>query len=262
MLAAALGVGGCAFSPGGFETVVKTGAVQPSTFRRMASLHMDRGAPILIRIYKQESTLEVWKQDRSGKFALLKTYPICKYSGMLGPKKTEGDHQAPEGFYEVTPEQLNPNSREYLSFNVGYPNAFDRSLGRTGSFLMVHGGCKSVGCYAMTDEEMEEIYGLVYQAFQGGQDKIQLEAFPFRMTEENIARYADDPNAPFWKMLKSGSDAFAEIRLPPRVAVCGQQYVFNAPASAKDLDPVAPCPPEIRSTDVAGDQMYSQRPPF
>src|SRR5437773_2347587 len=178
-----------------------------STLRHMESLNIDRAAPILIRIYKEESTLEVWKQDRTGKFALLKSYPICKFSGKLGPKIVQGDYQAPEGFYDITPEQMNPLSNEYLSFNIGFPNAFDRSLGRTGSFLMVHGGCRSVGCYAMTDSAMEEIYGLVEEAFRGGQEKVQLQAFPFRMTAQNLASHAGDPNMPFSEMLKTGSDA-------------------------------------------------------
>jgi murein L,D-transpeptidase YafK len=208
----------------------------------MESLNMDRAAPVLIRIYKEENTLEVWKEDRNGKFVLLKSYPICKFSGKLGPKIAQGDYQAPEGFYDITPEQMNPNSSQYLAFNTGYPNAFDRSLGRTGSFLMVHGGCKSVGCYAMTDYQMEEIYGLVEEAFKGGQEKIQLAAFPFRMTTQNLARYAYDPNAPFWAMLKSGDDAFSATGRPPSVAVCNQRYVFNL-KGADDLDANAPCPP-------------------
>lgn len=208
----------------------------------MESRNMDRAAPVLIRIYKEERMLEVWKQDRTGKFALLNSYPICKFSGILGPKTAQGDRQAPEGFYDITVDQMNPQSSEYLAFNVDFPNAFDRSLGRTGSFLMVHGGCRSVGCYAMTDYQMEEIYGLVDEAFKAGQDQVQLQAFPFRMTEENLARHADDPNTPFWQMLKTGSDAFAEAGRPPAVAVCAQRYVFNPPFPSKDLDPSAPCP--------------------
>ena len=233
------------------EPIVRTGTVRMSTLRHMESLNMERAAPILIRIYKEESTLEVWKQDRTGKFALLKPYPICKFSGKLGPKIVEGDLQAPEGFYDITPEQMNPLSQEYLSFNIGFPNAFDRSLGRTGSFLMVHGGCKSVGCYAMTDYEMEEIYGLVDEAFKGGLDKIQLAAFPFRMTTQNLARHADDPNAPFWQVLKMGSDAFFATGRPPSVAVCDQHYVFNPVGTDNDLDPGAPCRSDINSTPVA-----------
>jgi murein L,D-transpeptidase YafK len=202
---------------------------------------MDRAAPVLIRIYKQESILEVWKQDRSEKFALLSSYPICKFSGNLGPKLMQGDHQAPEGFYDITPHQMNPNSSEYLAFNTGFPNDFDRSLGRTGSFLMVHGGCRSVGCYAMTDSAMEEIYGLVEEAFKGGQEKVQLQAFPFRMTAQNLASHAGDPNMQFWEMLKAGSDTFLATNQPPRVAVCERRYVFN-PVIFGDLDPSAACP--------------------
>jgi murein L,D-transpeptidase YafK len=255
VVAAFLGLAGCGAYVERPERVVKTGTVQVATLRQIESLDMDRAAPILIRLYKEDSTLEVWKRDRSGRFVLLKSYPICRFSGTLGPKETEGDHQAPEGFYEITPAQLNPFSREYLAFNIGYPNTFDRSLGRTGSFLMVHGGCRSVGCYAMTDEQMEEIYGLVYEAFQAGQDRIQLEAFPFRMTAQNLARHADDTNAPFWRMLKQGSDAFLAAYTPPAVAVCGQRYVFNAGYSDKDLDPMAPCPPGI---GAIADVRYEQ----
>ena len=241
---------GCASTGYAPHTAVRTGSVRTATLKQMDSLDMDRTAPVVIRIYKEESTLEVWKQDRSGKFALLGAYPICKFSGNLGPKLAQGDHQAPEGFYDITPDAMNPNSSEYLAFNTGFPNAYDRSLGRTGSFLMVHGGCRSVGCYAMTDAAMAEIYGLVEQAFQGGQDKVQLQAFPFRMTAQNLASHADDPNMPFWQMLKTGSDAFAGTAQPPRVAVCDRRYVFN-PMLAGDLDPSAPCPLGIDSTAIA-----------
>jgi murein L,D-transpeptidase YafK len=241
-------------SLGGCSSVlyeVRTGTVRTSTLRQMESQNIDRAAPVLIRIYKEERMLEVWKQDRTGKFALLKSYSICKFSGKLGPKIAEGDRQAPEGFYDITSYQMNPQSSEYLSFNVGFPNAFDRSLGRTGNFLMVHGGCRSVGCYAMTNNQMEEIYGLVDEAFKGGQDKVQLQAFPFQMTAENLVRHAQDPNAPFWQMLKTGSDAFSEAGRPPTVAVCDQRYVFNPLVTSKDLDPSAPCPSGIDSTPVA-----------
>lgn len=242
-------VAGCSSLRYKTEPEARTGTVRMPTLLQMESLNMDREAPILIRLYKEENTLEVWKQNRTGKFALLKSYPICKFSGKLGPKIAEGDYQAPEGFYEITPEQLNPYSSQYLSFNIGFPNAFDRSRGRTGSFLMVHGGCKSVGCYAMTDYQMEEIYGLVQEAFKGGQDKIQLAAFPFRMTTQNLARHAYDPNGPFWAMLKSGNDAFLATGRPPSVAVCDRRYVFNLDG-AEDLDPDAPCPPSV-ATNVA-----------
>ena len=240
---------------------VRTGIVRPSTLRQMESQNIDRAAPVLIRIYKEERMLEVWKQDRTGKFALLNSYPICKFSGTLGPKMAQGDRQAPEGFYDITTDQMNSQSSEYLSVNVGFPNAFDRSLGRTGSFLMVHGGCRSVGCYAMTDYQMEEIYGLVDEAFKAGQDQVQLQAFPFRMTEENLARHADDPNTPFWQMLKTGSDAFAEAERPPAVAVCAQRYVFNPPFPSKDLDPSNPCPSGTDPAATAALQSLAPKTP-
>jgi murein L,D-transpeptidase YafK len=245
------GLGACSTTQHAQKSAVRTGTVRPSALKQMETLNMDRAAPILIRIYKEESTLEVWKQDRSGKFALLNSYPICKFSGNLGPKLVQGDYQAPEGFYDITPNQMNPNSSEYLAFNTGFPNAFDRSLGRTGSFLMVHGGCRSVGCYAMTDYAMEEIYGLVDEAFKGGQEKVQLQAFPFRMTAQNLAKHAGDPNMPFWEMLKAGNDAFLAAERPPRVAVCDRRYVFN-PAVEGNFDSSAPCPIGIDSTPMAG----------
>ena len=253
----AAGLGGCSSTINVPKTTVRTGTVRTATLGQMESLDMDRAAPVLIRIYKEESTLEVWKQDRNGKFALLNSYPICKFSGNLGPKLMQGDYQAPEGFYDITSGQMNPNSSEYLAFNTGFPNAFDRSLGRTGSFLMVHGGCRSVGCYAMTDYAMEEIYGLVDEAFKGGQEKIQLQAFPFRMTTQNLASHAGDPNMAFWEMLKAGSDAFLATEQPPRVAVCDRRYVFN-PVVAGTLDPSAPCPFGIDSTAVASAERSSQ----
>ena len=222
--AAALALAGCA---GDIAERVNIGSVYPETVALMEAQGMDRGAPIMIRITKEDSTLEVLKEDRHGRYRPLKTYNICRFSGGLGPKKAFGDHQAPEGFYSVAPNQMNPHSREYLSFNVGYPNAYDRSLGRTGDSLMVHGGCRSVGCYAMTNAQIEEIYGLAHEAFAGGETAIPLEAFPFRMTQDNLQRHRDDPNADFWGMLKQGSDAFEARARPPQVAVCGGRYVFS-----------------------------------
>ncbi len=218
-----------------------TGTVSGETLALMEQRNMDRGAPILVRIYKEDSKLEVWKQDRTGRFEPLKSYAICRYSGTLGPKKFEGDHQAPEGFYKVGRGQMNPHSREYLSFNIGYPNTYDRAWGYTGDSLMVHGGCRSVGCYAVTNEQVDEIYGLAYEAFAAGQRDIQLQAFPFRMTEANLARHAADPNIDFWRMLKPGSDIFDSTHLPPQVAVCNKQYVFGAPTMVGSANPGGLC---------------------
>src|SRR5438270_9919673 len=163
--------------------------VPPKLIAAMTEKDMDLQSPILVRLFKQEAELEVWKQDRSGRFALLKTYPICRWSGDLGPKVREGDRQAPEGFYSITPGQMNPQSAYYLSFNTGYPNAYDQALGHTGSQLMVHGDCSSRGCYAIADEQIREISAIGRECVFGGQRAFQLQAYPFRMTPLNMAKH-------------------------------------------------------------------------
>jgi murein L,D-transpeptidase YafK len=202
--------------------------VSPKLVAEMVEKDMDLQSPMLVRLFKQEAELEVWKQDRSGRMALLKTYPICRWSGDLGPKVREGDRQAPEGFYNISPGQMNPQSAYYLSFNTGYPNAFDRALGRSGSQLMVHGDCSSRGCYAMTDEQIAEIYSLGRESFFGGQKSFQLQAYPFRMTPINMAKHRNNPNMPFWKMIKEGYDHFEVTRQEPKVDFCEKKYVFDA----------------------------------
>jgi murein L,D-transpeptidase YafK len=181
------------------------------------------GAPVFLRIFKRESELELWMK-RGSRFVLFATYPICRWSGTLGPKHREGDRQAPEGFYTVDKSQLNPNSRWHRSFNLGYPNAFDAGHGRTGSFLMVHGGCTSIGCYAMTDEIVDEIWRLVTAALDGGQARFSVHAFPFRMTDDNLAIHSGASDAAFWRDLKAGYDAFEEYATPPLVSVCDGRY--------------------------------------
>ena len=238
-LLAAIALGGCQVD-GTLPANSKAMApLSPRILAEMNQRNMDKEAPILVRIFKQESELEVWKQDRDGKFALLKTYPICRWSGELGPKIREGDRQAPEGFYTITPAQMNPNSAYYLSFDLGYPNAFDRSLGRTGAQLMVHGDCSSRGCYSMTDEQIAEIYALGREAFFGGQKSFQVQAYPFRMTAENMAKHRNSPHMAFWKMLKRGSDHFEVTRLQPKVNVCDRHYVFDAEAPANATRPLS-----------------------
>lgn len=230
--------------------------VPPKLVAAMTEKDMDLQSPILVRLFKQEAELEVWKQDRSGRFALLKTYPICRWSGDLGPKVREGDRQAPEGFYNISPGQMNPQSAYYLSFNTGFPNAFDKALGRTGSQLMVHGDCSSRGCYAMTDEQIAEIYSLGRESFFGGQRAFQLQAYPFRMTPANMAKHRNNPNMPFWKMIKEGYDHFEVTRQEPKVDFCEKKYVFDA-VKAPDAkrDPVfeasAKCPAYVIPDEVA-----------
>lgn len=230
--------------------------VPPKLLAAMSEKNMDLQSPILVRLFKQEAELEVWKQTRSGQFALLKSYPICRWSGDLGPKVREGDRQAPEGFYSINPGQMNPQSAYYLSFNTGYPNAFDKALGRTGSQLMVHGDCSSRGCYAMTDEQIAEIYSLGRESFFGGQKAFQLQAYPFKMTPVNMAKHRNNPNMPFWKMIKEGYDHFEVTRQEPKVDFCERKYVFDAtktPDAKRDpvFDASAKCPAYVIPEDIA-----------
>jgi murein L,D-transpeptidase YafK len=234
----AIALAGC----GGAPTISRD--MQPLSERAVAELkakRMEKDSPILMRIFKEESELEVWKQDDSGRFALFRSYPICRFSGELGPKIKTGDRQAPEGFYTITPGLMNPNSSQYLAINTGFPNAYDRANGRTGSFLMIHGGCSSAGCYAMTDEQMAEIYALAREAFFGGQASFQLQAYPFRMTPLNLARHRDSPHMAFWRMLKEGHDHFEVTHLQPRIVVCEKRYIFEAESTAS-FGPADRCP--------------------
>jgi murein L,D-transpeptidase YafK len=244
VLATGFGLAGCNSDEISLANNAK--ANKPIPEKLMAEMQqkdMDPQSPMLVRLFKQEAELEVWKQDRSGQFALLKTYPICRWSGDLGPKVREGDRQAPEGFYNITPAQMNPQSAYYLSFNIGYPNAFDKALGRTGSQLMVHGDCSSRGCYAMTDEQISDIYTLGRESFFGGQRAFQVQAYPFRMTPLNMARHRDNPNMPFWKMIKEGYDHFEVTRQEPKVEFCENKYVFDPAAP-----PNAPHPPVFNAS--------------
>ena len=237
-LIGAVALSGCK-SEGNFPASSRANApIPPKMLADIADKGMDVNSPILVRVFKSESELEVWKKDRNGQFALLKTYPICKWSGDLGPKIKEGDRQAPEGFYNITPAQMNPNSQFYLAFNMGYPNAYDRAHDRTGSHLMVHGDCSSRGCYAMTDEQISEIFALGRESFFGGQKSFQVQAYPFRMTPANMAKHRNNPNMPFWRMLKEGNDHFEVSRLEPKVDVCEKRYVFNAGAAGGNYSPM------------------------
>ncbi|MEP9349304.1 murein L,D-transpeptidase family protein [Xanthobacter sp. KR7-225] len=224
----------------------------PQMLSLLSQKQMAPSSPILVRIFKKESELEVWKETADGQYALLKTYPICRWSGELGPKVKVGDRQAPEGFYTIAPGQMNPNSGYYLSFNLGFPNAFDKAYGRTGEFLMVHGDCSSSGCYAMTDEQISEIFSLARESFAGGQRAFQVQAYPFRMTPKNLAENRKNPNLAFWKNLKEGYDHFEVTRQEPRVNVCERRYVFDAePDLGKTFNAQQACPPYRVDEQVA-----------
>ena len=226
--------------------------LKPETLALLEEKGMSKSSPMVVRLFKQESELEVWKPTRDGRYELFKTYPICRWSGELGPKVKEGDRQAPEGFYTITPGLMNPNSSYYLAFNTGFPNAFDRAHGRTGGDLMVHGDCSSRGCYAMTDEQIAEIYALGRESFGGGQRSFQVQAYPFRMTPENLAKHRNNPNMAFWRMLKEGNDQFLVSRREVKVDVCEKKYVFNAtPVAGGRFDPTGPCPAFEVPQDIA-----------
>jgi murein L,D-transpeptidase YafK len=266
-LAAAVALAGCDTDGG----VLPSGrAAAPLSDKMLADIeqkNMSKESPILVRLFKEESELEVWKQDNSGRFELLKTYPICRWSGELGPKVKLGDRQAPEGFYTITPGQMNPNSNYYLAINTGFPNAYDRANGRTGDFLMIHGDCSSAGCYAMTDEQIAEIYALARESFFGGQKAFQIQAYPFHMTPLNMAKHRDSPHMAFWKMIKEGNDHFEVTHLEPKVDVCDKRYVFdaaapNGPPSSLKFSPVAKCPayevPQEIATPVRDKQQKEE----
>ncbi len=213
-----------------------------SILAEMDKKNMDRNAPILIRIFKEEGKLEIWKAKRDNRFDVIASYDICAWSGKLGPKIKEGDRQAPEGFYNLTPGHLNPNSNYYLAINTGFPNRYDQANGRHGTNLMIHGACSSSGCYSMTDAQVLEIYGFARDAFKGGQKTVQLQALPFRMTAENMARHRNSEHFEFWKMLKVGYDNFEVTKRPPEVNVCEKKYVFNQQLEGGQFNASATCP--------------------
>ena len=203
---------------------------------------MEPTAPIYIRVFKEESELEVWKARSDGRYYHYKTYPICNWSGGLGPKLVEGDKQAPEGFYPVHKSQMKPDSNYHVAFNLGFPNAYDKANGRTGSFVMVHGKCKSAGCYAMTDALIDEIYALARESIKGGQETFHVHAFPFHMTDARMAEHKKNQWYPFWNVLKQGYDAFETTRMPPEVAVCERRYVVNVKVPQTSIAPEGACP--------------------
>ena len=197
------------------------------------------GDPVYIRILKRERRLEVYLRPTPGRYERFRSYEICTFSGELGPKLKEGDRQAPEGFYRVSSKQLNPNSRHHLAFNLGYPNAYDLQLGRTGSALMVHGGCSSIGCYAITDESVDEVYAMVEAALGRGQQAVDVHVFPFALTAVALAAEGGHTWLDFWRNLKDGYDLFEAEGVPPKVAACRGRYMFGADAEGDECVAIA-----------------------
>lgn len=200
--------------------------VEPKMKSLLKMKGFDAGSPIFVRVFKESSELEIWVKGPAQRFYLFKTYDICKYSGSLGPKLKEGDHQAPEGIYHVDGHSLNPNSRYHLSFDLGFPNAYDQLMGRTGDFLMIHGDCESVGCYAMSDGVIEEIYYLAESALRSSQKLFWVHVFPFRMTDEKMKIYRKSEWSPFWGNLKEAYDYFETYQRPPNVGIAKGSYIF------------------------------------
>jgi murein L,D-transpeptidase YafK len=218
LLASAFGA-----AAGGSRAEAAARRVRPALERDLAAAGLRFGDPLFVRIFKHESELELWLR-RGDTYALFRTYPICTWSGALGPKLRQGDRQSPEGFYSVGAGQLNPASQFHLSFNLGYPNAYDRAHERSGDFLMVHGNCVSIGCYAMGDAQIEQIYTLLDAALHGGQRRVEVHVFPFRFDRPPQADWRTQQWGYFWLNLKEGFDAFERTHVPPEINLQEQRY--------------------------------------
>lgn len=202
--------------------------VRPTLTRELTAAGLRFGSPVFLRVFKEERELELWVQEPGKKtFKHFRTYYVAAMSGKLGPKLAEGDHQAPEGFYFVPPSNMNPNSKFHLSFNLGYPNEYDRAHGRTGTALMIHGNRVSIGCFAMTDRKIEEIYTLCDAALKNGQTYFRVHCFPFHMTESRMARTKGNKWETFWKNLRTGHDLFEKNKIPPNTEVRNKAYQFD-----------------------------------
>ena len=200
----------------------------PKIKKELEEKDLEFGSKVFIRIFKEEKILEIWLQEKEKKtFRFFKSFPICNYSGYLGPKLQEGDLQAPEGFYSVDKSKMNPNSKFHLSFNLGFPNPLEIDLGRTGSFLMVHGGCVSTGCFAMTNKWIEEIYLIAEASLESGHHSFDVHSFPFRMSTKNMEKVSNQKWQAFWENLKEGYDWFESKKIPPYVDYENKLYAFK-----------------------------------
>jgi murein L,D-transpeptidase YafK len=201
--------------------------VMPTLKEQLSKQGLSFGAPIFMRIFKDPGYLEVWVETKDKTFKKFKEYKICTFSGELGPKTQQGDKQSPEGFYQVSSQQLNPWSKFHLSFNLGYPNSYDRAHKRTGSALMVHGKCVSIGCFAMTDDYIDEIYALAYAAISFGQTSFDVHAFPFKLDDNILDKYSNNKWYDFWTNLKEGYDHFNQYKVPAKIRVTDKHYLFS-----------------------------------
>jgi murein L,D-transpeptidase YafK len=225
------GNGGGAELPRSDESVMAFKRSYGRVMQRLNAQGLTFGSPLFIRIFKETKELEVWLESEDDRYKLFRTYTICHHSGGLGPKVKEGDRQSPEGFYRVDATGMNPWSNYHLAFNLGYPNDYDRAHQRTGGELMIHGRCSSVGCFAMTDYYMDELYTLADGALASGQRSFPVHIFPFRLTNANVARHTHSPWKSFWKELQPGYRFFEKFRMVPRVHVRDDRYILTSPAT-------------------------------
>jgi murein L,D-transpeptidase YafK len=182
-------------------------------------------SPVFLRVFKEEKELELWVKPAKSNFVLVKTYTICSTSGIPGPKRRRGDGQIPEGFYHI--DHFNPYSSFHLSLRLNYPNASDRIISKAadlGGNIFIHGNCISIGCMAMTDDKIKELYIASVEAKNSGQNTIPVHIFPFRMNSENMHHfsevYQDYPSMiNFWQNLKIGYDYYEKVHKLPIVTV-------------------------------------------
>ena len=200
---------------------------------RLKAIGYEGKIRLYVRIFKEEKTLEIWMQSK-GIYKLYKSFEVCNYSGKLGPKVVEGDKQAPEGFYHVPAEDVLWSSRKWpRALNLSFPNGFDALKKRTGSYLLIHGGCSSEGCYALKNGPMSILYDLVSIALKSGQTILPIHIFPFRLTDKNWARHlpqnAGKKWGAFWKGMQPAYDGFQSNRTIPSIFVCQTGYqVFSS----------------------------------
>ena len=198
----------------------------------LAKIGARLGDPMMLRVFKQESELEAWVLPEGQKeYVRFRIYPICYFSGNLGPKIKQGDNQSPEGFYWAQRRHVRAQSQYHRAIDFGYPNTYDRAHGYTGSELLIHGNCISSGCYAMTDPLVDQLYEMTKATTSVPGQGFWIHAFPFRMTNRNMSDNKSSKWLPFWKQLKSGYDAFELTKIPPKVTVKNRHYVVEARSS-------------------------------
>ena len=187
---------------------------------------------IIITAYKQEDILEIYAKNKTDKtYKLIKTYNIVSKSGILGPKRKEGDLQVPEGFYYI--DRFNPASSYYLSLGINYPNESDKKksdAARLGGDIFIHGSTVTIGCMPMTDDKIKEIYLYAVYAKDSGQNKIPVYIFPFKMNDANFNYYKKEYGkslADFWSNIKTGYDIFQNSKKELNIKVDSNgNYVF------------------------------------